>query len=86
MGNLDTPPPLTHKLFGYRKFSETQHRRLPVRNFSALGDKIISTENLDTPSTPLIQTFAIPEINATVKDSPTEVFGTVRQKIFDGKS
>ena len=35
---------------------------------------------------PLIKTFPIPEITATVKDSPTEIFGTVRQKIFDGKS
>ena len=78
-----SPPPPIHKLFGYRKFSETQHRRLPVRNFSALWDKKISTENLDTPPPPpLIQTFSIPEINATVKDSPTEIFGTVRQKNF----
>ena len=44
-----SPPPPIHKLFGYRKFSETQHRRLPVRNFSALWDKRFSTENLDTP-------------------------------------
>ena len=43
-----------------------------------------STENRDTP--PFIQTFSIPEIIATVKDYPTESFGTVRQKIFDGKS
>ena len=35
---------------------------------------------------PLIQTFSVPEINATVKDFPTEISGTVRQKIFDGKS
>ena len=44
-----------------------------------------STENRDTPL-PLIQTFSIPEIIATVKDSPTEIFGTVRQEFFDGKS
>ena len=122
-----SPPPFIHKLFRYRKFSETQHRRLPVRNFSALWDKKFSTENFDTtsplsysnffgtrnqcnskgfpygnfrhyetknfrrkililPPPSLIQTFSVPEINATVKDSPTEIFGTVRQKIFDGKS
>ena len=34
---------------------------------------------------PLIQTFSLPEINATVKDSYGN-FGTVRQKIFDVKS
>ena len=44
-------------------------------------------ENLDTPLPPLVQKlFSLPEINATVKDSPTEIFGTVRQKTFDGKS
>ena len=80
------PPPLIHKLFGYRKFSETQHKRFELRNFSALWDKRFSTENLDTTPLSLIQTFSVPEINATVKDSPTQIFGTVRQKIFDGKS
>ena len=79
-------PLLIYKLFGYRKFSETQHRRVPLRNFSALWDKKFSTENLDTTPPPLIQTFSVPEINATVKDFPTEISGTVRQKIFDGKS
>ena len=55
--NLDTPlppPPLIHKLFRYRKISETQHRRVPLRIFSALWDKKNSTENLDTPPSPLI--------------------------------
>ena len=47
-----SPPPLIHKLFGYRKFSETQHRRVPLRNFSALWDKKFSTENLDTTPLP----------------------------------
>ena len=30
------PPPLIHKIFRYRKFSETQHRRDHLPNFSAL--------------------------------------------------
>ena len=34
-----SPPPLIHKLFGYRKFSETQHKRFELRNFSALETK-----------------------------------------------
>ena len=29
-------PLLIHKVFRYRNFSETQHRRVPLRNFSAL--------------------------------------------------
>ena len=42
-----------------------------------------TTGDLDTPP-PLIQTFSIPEIIATLKDSPTEIFGTER-KIFGRK-
>ena len=52
--NLDTPPPLIHKLFRYREFSETQQRRVQLWIFSALWDKKISTVNLDTPPPPLI--------------------------------
>ena len=32
------------------------------------------------------QHFSIPEIGETLRGSPMEVFGTVRQKNFDGKS
>ena len=42
-------PPLIHKLFRYRTFSETQIRRVPLRNFSALWDKKLLTKNRDTP-------------------------------------
>ena len=53
--NLDTPPsPPIHKLFRYRKFSETQDRRVHLRNFSAMWDQKITTENLDTPLLPLL--------------------------------
>ena len=47
-------PLLIHKLFRYLKFSETQHRRVPLWIFLALWDKIFSTENLDTPPPPFI--------------------------------
>ena len=47
-------PPLIHTLFRYRKLSETQHRRVHLQNFSALWDKKFSTENLDTPPSPLL--------------------------------
>ena len=33
------PPLLIHKIFHYRKFSETQHRRVPLRSFSVVRDK-----------------------------------------------
>ena len=48
--NLDTPPALIHKLFQYLTFSETQVRRVPLRNFSALWDKKFSTQNRDKNS------------------------------------
>ena len=39
-------PPLIYKNFGCRKFSETEHRRVPLRNFSALWDKKIWQKNM----------------------------------------
>ena len=43
------PPPLLSKLFRYPKFSETQHKKVHLPNFSALGDKKIrqKIENRD---------------------------------------
>ena len=41
------PPLLIHKLIRYQKFSETQHRRVPLRKVSVLWDKKFSTENRD---------------------------------------
>ena len=80
------PLPLIHKLFRYQNFSETQHRRVPLRNISALWDRKFSTENLDIPPpTPSHPNLSIPVINDTLKCSPTKFFGAVRQKIFDGK-
>ena len=42
-------PLFIQKLFRYRSFSETQHRRIPIRILSALWEKDFSAENLDTP-------------------------------------
>ena len=69
-------------IFRYSKLAK--HERVPLRNFSALWDKNFRRKILILP--PPMQTFPIPEINATVKDSPTEISVSVRQKIFDGKS
>ena len=85
------PPPLIHKLFGYRKFSETQHRSVPLRNFSALWDKKILTENRDAPSllpsSLLIHKFfRSQKFCETQKGYPTKFFGTARQQIFYRKS
>ena len=44
-----------------------------------------ATENRDTPPS-FIQNFSGPEISETPKDSPTNIFGTVRQKKFRRKN
>ena len=42
-----SPHALIRKLFRYRKFSETEHRKVPLRSFSELRDKKMSTEIRD---------------------------------------
>ena len=86
-----SPLPLIHKLFGYRKYSETQHRRVPLPNFSAAWDKKFLTENRDTPSLPpppplIHKFFQYQKFWETQKCSSTKFFGAVRQKLFDRKS
>ena len=45
-----------------------------------------STENLDTPlPPPLIQTFSVPEISETLKDSPYQIFRHCETKKFRQK-
>ena len=63
--NLDTPPPLIHKLFRYREFSETQQRRVQLRIFSARWDRKFSTENLDTPPLFIHKLFRYREFSET---------------------
>ena len=81
------PPPHINKLFRYRKFSETQHRMVPLRKFWALSEKNFRRKILILlpPSYPI--TFSLREIfwNTAQKGSPTKFFGTARQKDFDRK-
>ena len=80
-------PPLTHKLFRYRKLSETAQKG-SLRNFLALWDK----KNFDGKSwypPPLlhINFFATGNfLKHSTEGFPTKFCGTVRQKIFDRKS
>ena len=60
-----------------------KHWGVPLRKFSAPWDREFSTESLDTPPHPLIQTFSIPEIIERLEGSPTAFFGSVRQKISE---
>ena len=77
-------PLLCMKIFDKRIF--LKHQSALQWNISVQWDKNFSTGNLDTPPFPSYPNFFDTRNIATVKDSPTEIFGTVRQKIFDGKS
>ena len=60
---LILPPPfLIHKLFRYRKFSGTQHRRVPLRNDSVLWDKTILTEIVNPAPSLIPNIFRYPEL------------------------
>ena len=56
------PPSLIHKHFLYRKFSETQHRRVPLRSFSVLWDKKFSMENRDITLWSMNSFFPYPKL------------------------
>ena len=72
------------KFFDTRNF--LKHRRVSLRNDSVLWDKTKLTENRNSRPLCYPWLFSIPEINETLKNSPTKIFGTVRQKIFEGTS
>ena len=79
---------LIHKLFRSRKISDNKNRMIPLRSFSVLRGKKVSTENCATPS---LTALLIQKIHQNLKfceeqkGSSTKVFGIFRQKIFDGK-
>ena len=76
------PPPSYAWKFSIKEFF--WNTRVFSNEIFRYSETKTSTENCDTPP-PLMQTFSIPEIFATVKDSPTKFFGTVRQKKFRRK-
>ena len=86
--NLDSPSllsPLIHKLFRSWKSSETQHTRVPLRNFSVLRDK--KCFHRKSWFSPLRhKTFRCPKLSKTQKGSCSKFFGTMRQNFSNGKS
>ena len=68
-----SPLPLIHTLFRYQKFSETEHRRVPLWNFSALWDQNFSTEKRDTPLSDA-SIFWIPEVFRYTEVLHNEIF------------
>ena len=76
------PPLLCMKIFDTRIFLE--HKRVPLRIFSALWDKKkVSTENSEIPF--LCIKFFDTRNFWNIEGFPKNFFGTVRQKVFDGK-
>ena len=69
--------------FRYRNF--LKHRRVPQRIFLALWDEKFPTENCDTPHLLSINFYPYKKTSETQKGSPTNFFGTVRQKVLNDK-
>ena len=83
-GNLDTSPSLLFiNFFATRIFLKHSTERFLYEMFRYSETKN-STKNRDI--TLLIIKFFDTRISDTLKSSPTNFFGTVRQEIFDGKS
>ena len=72
-------PSLIHENFRNRNF--LQLRRVLLRSFAVLWDKRFSTENRDIPFS-WKKFFRYPKFSDTPNCSPTNFFGTVRQKIW----
>ena len=82
---LRPPTPFIHKLFRYRKFSETQHRKVLLHKFfSTVRQKHSDRKSWYPPL--MHKFFRYPKFFETQKDSPAKFFCTVRQQIFDRKS
>ena len=79
-GKSWNPPPLLSLTF-FDTRNLLKHRRVPLRNDSV--DKTILVENRNTRPLSYPERFSIPEINETLKNSPTKIFSTVRQKNFE---
>ena len=84
--NRDAPPPSYAWKFSMKEFF--WNTKVFSNEIFRYSETKTSTENRDTPLPPLIQTFSIPEINETLKDStPYGNFRhcetkNFRQKIF----
>ena len=77
---------LVYEMFRYwnKKFSETHHKRFPLRNVSVLWDKTISMENRDTYPLSYPSHFSIPE---TFSDTEGFLYESFRySEAINGKS
>ena len=77
------PAPSYSNISGTRNYCN--NKQLPYEVFLHCETKNFPRKILILPP-PFIQVFSVPEINATLRSSPTKIFGTVRQIFSDGKS
>ena len=76
-------PPLIHKFFSIPEiFPKT---RVPLQSFSFRSSEKKSSEKTVMPPS-YAWKFSIKEIFWNIEGMPTKFFGTVRQKVFDGKT
>ena len=80
--NRDAPPFLCTKIFDKRSFQK--HQIVVQWNFLVQSDKNFQTEKRDTIYHEI--NFSIPQIFWNIEGMPTKFFGTVRPKIFGGKT
>ena len=67
----------------YSKMNDSSRARTTVFSSSRIGARVSVVPNIFTIYP---QHFLIPEISETLKGSFMKFFGTVRPKIFDGKT
>ena len=88
MENLDNPPPILN-LFRYRMFSESQHKRVPLRKIWHSETRKLSMENLDNPIPPFssITFFATGSfLKHNTKEFPCDIFPAKSDKNFSTES
>ena len=79
--NRDAPRPSYAWKFSIKEFFWNNTKVFSNETFRYSETKT-STENLDTPHPPLIQTFSVPEISETLKSSPLRKFSALWDKKF----
>ena len=83
-----SPPPLIHKLFVYRNVDETQHRKVPLWNSSALSDKKFWQKIVILPTCSHLLTsenFFDTRNWWNTRGFPSEIFRHCETKTFRGK-
>ena len=81
-----SPPPVIHKLFRYRKFSETQLNGFLYEMFQCSETKQFRRKIVIPAASLILNIFRYQKFSETQKISSTKCFSTVKQKFFHGES